>query len=571
MLVPRDYQLDARDALWFYFESGKVGNPLVLMPTGTGKSVVIAIFLLQAYLRFPNTRAMMLTHVETLVSQNFAKLLDVWPTAPAGINSAALGRRETNNPITFASIQSVYKLAAQFGYIDFLIIDEAHLVSPKDETMYQFFIQELRKINPQLKVIGTTATDWRLGLGRLTNGNIFTDIAIDMTTPEAWDWFVDHGYLSPLVSKRTNFRLDDGGIGLRGGEYIMSEQQEQLDKPDLNRQAMSEFVWWGTEENRQMWMVFATGVSHCDHLTEILNDFGINTVSIHSKSKDPRQLIEAYKAGEYRCAVSMNKLTTGVDAPGIDLIGVMRFTNSSSLWVQMLGRGTRPLYGNVLDMEFDPHSRQWRLASIASGDKPNGCRVCDFAHNTERLGPINNPVISEPKKIGGKSRKGSQPAPVRVCPNCAEYVHASKQFCKCGYDFGFKARIAGEASNEEVMTRATAAPEPKTETYKVTHVTYNYHKVRNSDKPPSLRVTYYTTSMLTKPVMEFICFEHTTGARTHARNWWVERVPDEGRAHMPVPNTIKEAQALAQWLKIPTAIRVWVNAPRPKIVGYEYE
>lgn len=569
MLVPREYQEDAVNALWGYFASGKRGNPLVLMPTGTGKSVVIALFLMRALLAYPNTRAMMLTHVETLISQNFAKLLDVWPTAPAGINSAALGRRDVKDPIVFAGIQSVYKMAAAFGYLDFLIIDEAHLVGTKDETMYQFFINELKKVNPRLKVIGLTATAWRLGLGSLLNGNIFTDIAIDMTTPEAWDWFVDMGYLSPLLSKRTQLRLDDSKLKVVGGEYTDASQQQELDKVDLNLKACTEMLYWGDLENRNMWMVFATGVAHCEHVAEQLNDLGVHAVAIHSKSKNPRDLIQDYKDGAYRAAVSMNKLTTGVDAPGIDLIGVLRFTNSSAMWIQMLGRGTRPLYGDPIEMEKDPHSQVWRMAAIQAGDKANGCRVCDFAHNTERLGPVNNPVISEPKGKSGKKRKAG-PVPVRVCPECSEYVHHSKQFCKCGYDFGFTARIHGEGSDFDVMTRALPLPEMKVDVIEVSHVTYSYFKRRN-DAQPMLRVSYYTDNILTKPVSEMLCFEHTTGAQKYAARWWVERVPIEGRGYMPVPATVADAMKQIDWLRKPKRIGVWVNSKFPKVVNYEFE
>lgn len=572
MLVPREYQTWAVDGLEAYFDSGKLGHPLVLMPTGTGKSVVIALFLLRMLLKYGGTRALVLTHVETLISQNFAKLLEVWPTAPAGINSAALDRRDTQNPIIFAGIQSVYKLAAAFGIIDFIIIDEAHLVGTKDEAMYVAFINELKKINPRLRVIGTTATDWRLGLGKLTNGNIFTDVAVDMTTPEWWDWFVDQGYLSPLISKRTEFRMSNANIRMSGGEYVLASQQEELDKKEITEKACKELLWWGETEMRKMCMIFATGVAHCEHVAEMMRDLGVSAIAIHSKTKKARDVIEDYKRGSHWCAVSMNKLTTGVDAPGIDLIGIMRFSESSALHVQMLGRGTRPVYGEVLDMEPDPHSQVWRLKAIQAGSKPMGCRVCDFAHNTERLGPINDPVIPAVKKKGSGAPRAAGPAPVRVCPNCADYVHHSKQVCPCGYDFGFTARIEAEASDREAMTRANSRPDPVTEIIVVKQVTYNYHKRRNSDKPPSMRVTYYLENLLQKPLLEFICFEHGGAATTRANNWWIARVPEEGREHMPVPATIAEAMKTSQWLRIPKRLLVWTNAEGgPRIMDHYYD
>lgn len=562
MITPRDYQHDARQALWDYF--GKFsGNPLVLMPTGTGKSIVIGDFIRSALQAFPSTRVAVVTHVETLIQQNFNKMLQLWPSAPAGIYSAGLARRDTHCQVTFAGIQSIHKKADLLPPLDLVLIDEAHLVSPKDETMYQAWLDAQRERSPHLKVIGFTATAWRLGSGELAGNGIFNDVAIDMTTPAAWNWFVDQGYLAPLHSKRTVLRLDDAGIGSSGGEYILSQQQRAVDKADLTRQAIEEMIWWATQENRKTWMVFATGVEHCEHVADMLESYGVSAVAIHSKTKDAAAKLEAFKQGEYTAAVSMNKLTTGVDVPNIDLMGVLRFTKSSSLWVQMLGRGTRCAYAPG----FDLTTPQGRHDAIAAGPKPNGCRVCDFAHNTERLGPVNNPVISAPK---GPKRKG-QGAPVRICPSCAEYVHASHRQCPaCGHEFGTVLRINGTASGAEVMTRE-AQEAPVVERIEVDRVTYHYHKRRNSGKPPSLRVSYYSADELPQRFQEWICFEHGAGARTRAVSWWKERVPAEQREALPVPDTIEEATKMADGLRIPKRILVWTNTQYPKVTGYEYE
>jgi DNA repair protein RadD len=104
----------------------------------------------------------------------------------------------------------------------------------------------------------------------------------------------------------------------------------------------------------------------------------------------------------------------------------------------------------------------------------------------------------------------------------------------------------------------------------VNRVTYSYHRVRNSEKPAMLRVSYYTDNILTKPVTEMLCFEHEGSARTRAHNWWIERVPPEGKGYMPVPATIAEALKLTQWLRTPAIISVWTNAPHPRIMSYEY-
>lgn len=565
MLVPRDYQQHAHDALWGYFDTNE-GNPLVLMPTGTGKSILPAMFLWSMFSMYPGSRAMLATHVETLIEQNFAKLLTMWPAAPAGIYSAGLDRRDTHMPIIFGGVQSMYDKAALFGRIDILFIDEAHLVSPKEAGMYATLIAALTAINPKLKIIGLTATGWRTDNGPLVGGGIFTDVAVDMTTLDAWNYFVDAGYLSPLYSKRTHLHMDADGVQKLGSDYNMKQLQAHVDKEHITRQAVQEMLWWGDSEDRNCWMVFATGVNHCEHVADVLNEYGVRAVAIHSKSKDPAKLIRQFQAGEYRAAVSMNKLTTGVDIPQIDLIGVMRHTLSSSLWVQMLGRGTRPVYAPGWSLD----NWQSRLQAIANGSKPNGCRVCDFARNTENLGPINDPVVPERKKKGkgGSSAK----APIKICAKCGGYNHPSVRFCKdCGDEFPINVYMDGVSSELDVMVRRPVVetqPDPVVERIAVVNVTYHVHRKKN--KPDSLRVSYFCKGSGNMPRMftEYICLEHVGPARDRAVRWWRDRC-----INADVPATVQRAIELSAHLRIPKRILVWTNPPskHPEIQSYEYE
>ena len=238
----RPYQTKAVDAIWDYFRS-ESGNPLVAMPTGTGKSVVIARFLQSVYNPYPRQRIMLLTHVKELIQQNFEKLKALWPFAPAGIYSAGLNQRNANCAITFAGIASVAKKWALFGHIDLVLIDEAHLLSPNDQTMYRAFLAGLRSINPFLKVIGFTATPWRLGHGHLCDPfedkkgalcePLFSAVCYDLTSRTAFNELIEQGYLIPLVPKRTKLHLDTEGLHSRGGEFIEKEMQDRFDKEEI--------------------------------------------------------------------------------------------------------------------------------------------------------------------------------------------------------------------------------------------------------------------------------------------------------------------------------------------------
>ncbi len=530
----RYYQAEAIEAIYAYF-SKLPGNPLVALPTGTGKSVVIGEFIRGVYQRYPGQRIMMLTHVKELIEQNLEKLLTLWPTAPAGVYSAGVGRKESNLPITFAGIASVAKHAAKFGHIDLVLIDEAHLVSVDQDTLYRKFLAELKKVNHYLKVIGFTATTYRLGLGALTNGGLFTDVCYNLTTMEAFNRLVAEGYMAPLVPKRTTMEYDTSRVKVKGGDFAQHELQEAVDKDSLTYAACAETVQFG--QDRKHWLVFAAGIEHAEHVAGALESMGIPTVVIHSKMPTAERdaAIAGFKSGKYRAAVNNNVLTTGFDFPAIDLIAVLRPSKSTVLWVQMLGRGTRP--------------------SPETG-KTN-CLVLDFAGNTRRLGPINDPVV--PK---AKGEKGEGTAPVRICEACGTYNHASARVCaSCGSDFPRELRIKQTAYSDEVMKLSPGGPVfPKVETFTVDRLTYAEHN--RIGKPPAIVAQYYCGLRMFK---EYICLEHPGYASKKSREWWRQRSP-----HPPPETTLAALGRLGE-LSVPARIRVQLDLAHPEIKGVEYD
>ena len=556
-IIPRDYQRTAIDATFKYFENGGIGNPLVLMPQGCGKSVVIAQFVKEAISQFSGTRILMLTHVKELISQNFAKLLDVWPNAPAGIYSAGLGAKDAFYPITFGGVSSVAKCKniVIFGKIDLLLIDECHLVSPNDATEYNRVIKQLKKLNPYLKVIGYTATDFRLGHGRLTeNDHLFTDVAINMCTLEGFNWFFDQGYLARLIPKRTKLQVDSSKIHMKQGEFVESEAQAIMDKHEVSWQAIHEMLEEGV--NRKCWLVFAQGVNHTEHVWQMMLDLGINATYVHSKM--PKKIRDAniadFKAGKYLAMVNSGILTTGFDCPQIDLLAVLRLTQSPGLWTQILGRATRPNYAEG----FDLSTQTGRLSAIAASDKPNAL-VLDFAGNTKRLGPINDPVIPKYKGTGGGGV-----APVKVCEVCMTYNHASVRYCtQCGTEFIAAVKITNYAGTDELIA-SNEVKELESTIFTVDKVTYKRHKGRNS-AIDSLKVSYYCGIRM---FSEYICLEHAVGnyANNRARNWWRDST---GKSIKP-PLTIAEALERLNEVRQARRIRVLVKETNSEIINYEY-
>lgn len=529
------------------------------MPTGTGKSVVIAMFLKSIFQRWPTQKVMVLTHVKELIRQNYSKMLDIWPDAPVGINSAGLGKRDVHRPILFAGIASVVKYVEQFWHVDLVIIDEAHLVSPKDATMYQKFISKLKIVNPHLKVIGLTATPYRLGQGLITDDGLFTDICFDLTTLQAFNRLISEGYICPLVPKRTFTQIDTSEVSVRGGEFVESELQLAVDRTEITEAAVREAIQLSAD--RKHWLSFCAGIQHTINTVAILNSYGISAVAVHSKmsSQDRDTAIADWKAGRYQCAVNNNVLTTGIDFPGIDLILMLRPTISTQLWVQMLGRGTRCVYAKGYDLgDFEQ-----RMEAIRIGGKRD-CLVLDFAGNTKRLGPINDPVIPKKYKPSGGD------APVKICPHCATYNHASLRFCtQCGYEFPIVGTILNTSASTDELIRGDHTEPEITE---VDHITYNVH--HKKDRPDSVKVAYYCGMSL---VQEFVCFEHEGYASHRARKWWAQREAIQfeqrsGRSRgfdddMPyIPKTTSDAMVLIQDLPAATHVKILTQGRYPVLV-----
>jgi DNA repair protein RadD len=544
----RGYQQDAVLSVWEYF-SKRTGNPLIAMPTGTGKSLVI-VGLTRGFIEaYPTTRIMMLTHVETLISQNHAKLIEFWPTAPVGIYSAGMKRRDTGHQVIFGGIQSMVKNPDQFQAPDIILVDEAHLIGNKEASMYVKFIAAMQAQNPNVKIIGLSATCYRMGMGSLTEGGIFTDVCCDMTTIEWFNWFIEAGFLAALEAKRTHRQIDISAVDIGAdGDYVKGQLQEAVNRDEITRDALLETQWWAQQHNRKKWLVFAAGVEHATRIVELLDEIGITSVALHSKQKKEvnAENLTAYKRGAVTVAVSMNMLTTGVDVPDIDLIVMLRPTLSTNLWVQMLGRGTRPWLGKDFTI------------------------VLDFTQNTATLGPINDPVLPRPRRKGAR-RGPQQAAPIRVCGVCASYVHASVRVCpNCGNQFLAPVNISATSSGLAVMKR-TADEGPLVKLIDVAHVMYSKLKPRN--RPPSLLVTYYAPGMLQK-YSEIVCFEHENEyALRMGRDWWEDRYQTEPGEALVFPTTVDQALEAKKTnrLRIPKQIRVWMNKkPKPEVMSHVY-
>jgi len=461
----REYQRRSIDQLYDWLRNND-GNPCLVLPTGSGKSHIVATLCKEALQNWPETRLLMLSHVKEILEQNASKMREHWRGAPMGIYSAGLNRKVLGEPITFAGIQSVRNRAPQLGHIDLCIIDECHLVSHKDQGGYRGLLNDLLGINPAMRVIGLTATPYRLGHGYITDKPALFDALLEPVTIEE---LIHKGFLATLRSKVTKTRFDLTAVHKRGGEYIESELQAAVDTDDNNIAVVNEIAAIGAD--RKHWLLFCTGVEHAQHIADALDDMGITSacVSGETPKKERERLLAAFKAGEIRALTNCNVLTTGFDFPGIDLIAMLRPTMSAALYVQMAGRGMRPAEGK------------------------ENCLVLDFAGVVQTHGPIT--AVQPPRKAG----KGGGDAPVKVCDECGELCHPTAKVCPaCGTAFPERERKF-TLRNDDIM-----GIEPQ----ELAVTSWRWHKeISTTSGKNMLTVTYY--GALSDPhIKEYLTVAH---------------------------------------------------------------
>jgi DNA repair protein RadD len=514
-LTLRDYQEECLQAHYDWFARNKEGNPLFVVPTGGGKSLIIAEFIRRSLEAWPRTRFLVVTHVRELIAQNYAEFVDHWgePFHPAGIYSAGIGRRDARAQVLFAGIQSIAKKAKMLGSFDLVLIDEAHLVPKSGMGRYRTYLEALREINPNVRLCGYTATHYRLDGGFLHKGEgrIFTDVAYEVRV----DLLIQEGHLSTLVAKRVENTIDTTGVKSSGGDFNGKALEEAATGEGMVEDAVAEMVTIARREDRHHWLIFGTGIAHAEALVEELKKHDVHAECIFGSTpkEDRDAIVQRFKDGKLPALVNVGVLTTGFNAPRCDLMAVMRPTQSTALYVQIMGRGMRTFPGKT------------------------NCLVLDYGANVERHGPIN--------RVRPKA-KGDAPPPTKTCPECDSIVSASLPICPdCGYIWPWKPRVIEHAPNASGLDPFDPeANKPKT--YLVQRVTFRRHTKAN--KPDSLRVDY-TCGM--RIFSDWVCLEHDGFARRKAVRWWT----DAGGV-VPVPDTVNDALRRQHEIRQPHAIEV---------------
>lgn len=452
----RFYQHEAVEAVFGLLR--KKQNPLAVLPTGAGKSHVIKEICRRVVSDY-DRRLIVLQHRKELIEQN-ARGVD-----GAGIYSAGLNRAQINEPIIFAGIQSVYKRALDFGRRHLVVVDEAHLAGK--EGRFQQFIADLLSVNPDLQVVGLTATPYRTGEGHLTDDGFWT-LCYEAKIPD----LIAGGFLSPLTNQPSSL-YDTSNLHIRGGEFIDSELQLLFDDEAKVGAACRELL--AATANRRSVIVFCSGVTHAFHVAE---QIGGEVIHGGTLPNERAGLIENFKSGQLRYLCNCDVLTTGFDAPNIDAVAILRATMSPGLFVQMAGRGFRLSPGKT------------------------DCLILDFGNNIQRHGPL------DAIDFGKRKVEGTGEAAEKTCPGCDEKIPAGTRVCVCGFIFP-KPELKHDTTADSA-SQVLAKPE----TLDVKNWFFSRHDKKETH---SLRVTYECG--LTS-VSEWVCLNHSGFAGRKARAWW---------------------------------------------------
>lgn len=398
------------------------------------------------------------------------------------------------------------------------LVHNCHLIPTDGEGMYRRFLADAKVVNPHMRVVGFTATPFRLGSGLICSpDNILNEVCFEVGVRE----LIVQGYLCPLISKAGVVCADTGKLHVRGGEFVAGEVEELMDTSELVEAACKEIIDYTSDRNAVL--IFASGVQHARHVQQVLEEnHGVECglVTGDTPADDRRELLRRFKAHPHdhlvrrgdvtplKYLVNVNVLTTGFDAPNVDCVALLRPTMSPGLYYQAVGRGFR-LH----------HSKR-------------NCLVLDFGGNVLRHGPVDAIRPSE------KKQNGDGPAPAKECAECQALIAAGFTTCpQCGYEFPPPERRKHEAKASEAGILSGQVT--KTE-YRVEDVFYSVHTKRGAseDAPKTMRVDYRVGWHQYKS--EWVCFEHEGYARQKAVAWWRMRSPD------PVPDTAERAVEIAE-------------------------
>ncbi|MDR1164391.1 MAG: DEAD/DEAH box helicase [Deltaproteobacteria bacterium] len=518
---------------------------LLVAATGAGKTVIFDELIRRFMTRYPKMNILFMAHRQELVYQAYYKLISLWPEGVEniGLACAGTGLVDLTRPVTMGSVQTLARreLKANFRL---LVVDECHHVPSLEKGgQYHKVIGRLRAQNPDLRVLGVTATPYRLGHGyvygnecREGRSNFFPRLNFLIGLND----LIRDGFLVPIRAKEgLSMEKALAKVSVKQGEYDIDELSRLYQEESHIEAAVNALAVHG--EGRKKALVFAVSVAHAQKLAGAFNARGYRASAVYSllSSEERLRILRDFENDSLNILINVGILTEGWDSPRVSLILMCRPTKAPALFVQMLGRGTR----------------------VCSGKKD--LLVLDLADNFKTHGDPASPVVTFRKKRGAES-----PA-YRDCPACRSLGAREDAVCRhCGRRFGdaeeaLERGVAplerplsspldfpGALSLPEVME--PPAPPPPAEKHKVESYRI-YRTLTSSGKAMAVLALYCQKAGCVRHWMD-IEGASSVKSRFYARELWRKL---SGGLIPPV--TIDEAIARAAELKIPGEVTVIID------------
>lgn len=526
----RPYQQEAIDAVHNYICT-REGNPCIVLPTGSGKSVVMAALINKWKEDSPWIRGCILAHRKELVQQNVSKFKTNYGNEQVGIFSAGLGKRDYDAQILFASIDSIYKRSGEFQPFDFIFVDEAHRIPPAGEGKYRTFIKGCKRFNEKLRVIGWTATPFRMACGPICHKDyILNEICYEASITE----LIEQGYLCRLRSKVGDAQPELSAVKHVGKQdYVNKALSIAVNKSRLVESAVKEAVAIIQREQRKHIIFFCVDVEHCKNVSKALRQHGIYAPFITAKTSksDRDRLLNDFHKGRLIGVCCVNVLTEGFDAPHVDCIVLLRPTLSPGLYSQMVGRGLRP-----------HHSK-------------SDCLALDFGNCIDEHGPIDLVGQGSYTSMAICSLcREAFPRSCKVCPSCG-WVIPKQELARLERKESERRMHGDKASKKSILSN-----EPMV--LKVDSVYLSRHCKDN--KPDSLKVQYRCGMSIYR---EWVCLDHPGQIGNKAQQWWENRFGITGKK-VSVADAIQDMFAGQHILEYTKTITVVKQGKWFKIINY---